>query len=46
MSLRLLEVTVEAEQVPDLRELLAGPEIEMPSEAEAPRQATRLAVIS
>lgn len=36
MSLRLLEVTVDAGRLPDLRELLAGREVEVHSETEAP----------
>ena len=36
MSLRLLEVTVEAGQLPDLRKLLAEREVEVHSEVEAP----------
>lgn len=36
MSLRLLEVSVDADRVPDLRELLAEREVDIHSESEAP----------
>lgn len=48
MSLRLLEVSVEASRVPDLRELLAEHEIDIHSETEAPddRRIVRVVVSS
>ena len=45
MSLRLLEVTVEAQRLPDLRELLAEREIAIHSAAEAPDDCRLIRVV-